>query len=498
MDSVSLIPVDIGTNIQKKRVAIYARVSKRIEEQESSYELQVNELIKSVEENPAYELVGVFADKESGRKIKNRPAFNQMMNLAHAGGLDMIITKSVSRFGRNAIEIPEVVRELRGLGVSVYFEKENISTKDFADEFLLNILSGVAEEESRQTSDNIRWSIGKKMSKGGNMTKRLYGYQIIKGEFYIIDEEAETIRTIYDWYINRVPYTEMIRRLYSMNIKSPSGNDYWYSTTIESILTNEKYCGDSLLGRRRGSDNDDNRYFVRNNHKGIISREIFQWVKSERVRRTKHHHRGVPRIINPESDYFYSVELGKYFRYKVERPKGKYEIPILLATRNDDRRMFHYSKIVEGIGIVTKELIKKFSDLMAYYYVLKEKTMNLLDSELSKKYKALQKLNDVEEKLDVYDRTSNLQIKSLAFDNLDKSLRTLRTNVNSLLDEYSIEKLKKVFSAVFIDGFSVFLVINLTSSQTDYRKDWISFISTKVPYISNYKPCELTFNVILR
>lgn len=104
----------------------------------------------------------------------------------------IIYTKSVSRFGRNAIEVPQIIQELRGLGVTVIFDKENISTADFADEFLLNILSGVAEEESRQTSTNIRWSVGKKMSKGGNTTRRIYGYKIIDNEFHIVPKKQKS------------------------------------------------------------------------------------------------------------------------------------------------------------------------------------------------------------------------------------------------------------------------------------------------------------------
>ncbi|MDD2398915.1 MAG: recombinase family protein [Candidatus Cloacimonadaceae bacterium] len=194
MFSVSLIPVDVGMSVRKQRVVIYARVSTIKEEQESSYELQVDELIKSVESNPSYELVCVYADKESGRNIKNRPSFNRMLELARIGGIDIIYTKSVSRFGRNAIEVPEIIRELRGLGVTVIFDKENISTKDFGNEFLLNILSGVAEEESLQISTNLRWTFSKKMSKGGNTTFSIYGYKIVDNQFHIVPEEADVVR----------------------------------------------------------------------------------------------------------------------------------------------------------------------------------------------------------------------------------------------------------------------------------------------------------------
>lgn len=505
MFSVSLIPVDVGTSVRKQRVVIYARVSTIKEEQESSYELQVDELIKSVESNPSYELVCVYADKESGSNIKNRPSFNRMLELARIGGIAIIYTKSVSRFGRNAIEVPEIIRELRGLGVTVLFDKENISTKDFGNEFLLNILSGVAEEESLQISTNLRWTFSKKMSKGGNTTFSIYGYKIVDNQFHIVPEEADVVRRIYDWYFNHVPYAEMIRRLASLGINSPAGNDHWRSSALERILTSEKYCGDALLGRRRESIRtnknavygDDTKYLVRNNHQGIISHDLFEWVMQERIKRTKHHHRNEPRFVNPESGYFYSVDLHKRFRYKIERPKGKYAIPVLLCVQNGERRMFHYKSIVEGINLVTKELGKRYSDVVNYYHGIKAKNIGSLKSELLINAKTLDQIDDFDDRLDVYEKTSLLQVQKLTLDNLDKLLKGLRSNVNSLLESYSIEKAKDVYSAIYIDGFTVSLIVNLTNSKIEYRKDLGTFVGIKISYSSNYKPCELVFNVVL-
>lgn len=410
----------------------------------------------------------------------------------------------MSRFGRNAIEVPQIIRELRGLGVTVIFDKENISTADFADEFLLNILSGVAEEESRQTSTNIRWSVGKKMSKGGNTTRRIYGYKIIDNKFHIVPEEAEIVKLIYDWYKNHVSYAQMIKRLEATNIKTPFGNSKWHSSVIEGILTNEKYCGDALLGRKSISLPSNqtaigvaNKYYVSNNHEGIISHELFNWVKEERVRRTKHHHRGLTQSFNPESNYFYSVDLNKYYRYKVELAKTTHPLPVLLSQRNGERRMFHYNRIIEGINLITKELSKKYPDIVNHYREIKDANSKALNSDLVRLNKSINHLGLIEDRLGIYEQVSALQKQIHTLGNIEKSLKTLRANINSVNEGYSIEKVKKVYSNIYIDGLNVYLVINLTNSVMEYRKDLKVFINTKMPYTLNYKAAEMTFNVVL-
>ena len=297
----------------------------------------------------------------------------------------------------------------------------------------------------------------------------------------------------------------MIRRLASLGIKSPAGNDHWRSSALERILTSEKYCGDALLGRRRESIRtnknavygDDTKYLVRNNHQGIISHDLFEWVMQERIKRTKHHHRDEPRFVNPESGYFYSVDLHKRFRYKIERPKGKYAIPVLLCVQNGERRMFHYKSIVDGINLVTKELGKRYSDIVNYYHGIKAKNIGSLKSELLINAKTLDQIEDFDDRLDVYEKTSLLQVQKITLDNLDKLLKGLRYNVNSLLESYSIEKVKDVYSAIYIDGLNVSLIVNLTNSEIEYRKGLKTFVGIKIPYSSNYKLCELVFMVIL-
>ncbi len=505
MSSVSVIPIDVGTTLRKERVVIYARVSTIHEEQETSYDLQVNELIKIIESNHNYELVCVYADKESGMDTKNRPAFNNMMELARIGGIDIIYTKSVSRFGRNAIEVPEIIRELRGLGVSVIFDKENISTKDFADEFLLNILSGVAEEESRQISTNLRWTFAKKMSKGLNTTVRIYGYKIVNNEFIVVPSEAKVIRQMFDWYIEKVSYAKMIHLLHDLGVNSPFGNEYWSHSVIESILLNEKYCGDSLLGRGRELARSnkclfyDNatKYLVRNNHEGIISRDVFEFVQEERKRRTKYHRTNASQVVKPESKYFYSVEIGKHFVYKVERPKGRHAIPIILCFKNEMRRMFQYKYVSEGISLACEKTLKNFKLVYDYYVSSKITDLITINQELGRLQNMLSNQDNADNKLSIYNDISAFKTKKLNYENVDDALRKIKLSLISLRKGYDIEIVKSIFSDVYIENNNFYLIMNPTNSKFDFKSNFNVIFSFGIPSIINYKVSELVFSVVL-
>ena len=245
MNKVIAIPVVPGIK-KKKRVVIYARVSTLEGKQDSSYQLQVGELTKSILKNPDYELICIYADKESG-KTNKRSSLQKMMDLARAGGIDLIVTKSISRFGRNTINVIEAIQELRKIGIEIYFEKENMSTLDPTIDFMLTILAAYAEEESHQISTNTKWSIMKKMKRGGNTTTRLYGYHIEKDVFTIKEDEAKVVSFIFDSYLQGMGYKAMIDILFEKDIKSPKGCERWSQSTLETMLTNEKYSGDSLL-----------------------------------------------------------------------------------------------------------------------------------------------------------------------------------------------------------------------------------------------------------
>lgn len=197
-------PLSVAT--RKKRVAAYARVSTEQDEQQSSYEAQVDFYTRHIKSNPDWEFVEVFADRGiTGTNTKNRENFNRMIDLALNGGIDIILTKSISRFARNTVDTLQTVRELKAVGVEVRFEKENLHTFDPKCEMMLTIMSSLAQEESRSISENVRWGKQKSM-RGGKVSlaySRFLGYKKgADGRPEIVEEEAAIIRKIYDLFLS--------------------------------------------------------------------------------------------------------------------------------------------------------------------------------------------------------------------------------------------------------------------------------------------------------
>jgi DNA invertase Pin-like site-specific DNA recombinase len=288
----------INAQVKKLKVCGYARVSTDEEKQDSSYMLQINELIDMIKSNDQYEFINVFFDKGTGTN-QNRKGFLSMIELAKAKYIDLILVKSITRFGRNTSETISTVKELKGYGVGVYFLKENIHSLDSTNDFIFNILSSHADEESKNISDNTRWSMTKRMEQGADYTPRMYGFNISKGEFTINEKEAEAVRLIFGLYLNGTSYQEMINILHKKGIPSPYGKEYWSHHTIQGILVNEKHCGNSMirktvttLNKTRRVSRDDIQYFVRNSHEGIISYET--WCKAQELRQTNRIHNALP------------------------------------------------------------------------------------------------------------------------------------------------------------------------------------------------------------
>ena len=239
-----------GKKIARK-VAAYARVSTDLEEQQTSYEMQVKYYTEHIKGNPDWEFVGVYSDEGiSGTSTAHREGFKQMIADALAGKIDLILTKSISRFARNTVDCLTTIRKLKEKGVEVEFEKEGIKTLDASGELLITIMSSLAQEESRSISENTKWGRRKRMSKGMfNMPYKIFlGYD--PGPDYkpvINEEQAETVRLIYQWYLDGLTLSQICRRLEGMGVKSPAGGSRWHTGTVRSILTNEKYKGSALL-----------------------------------------------------------------------------------------------------------------------------------------------------------------------------------------------------------------------------------------------------------
>ena len=285
--------------LQKKRVAAYCRVSTDQEEQLSSYEAQVNYYTNYIEKHPDYEFAGIYADEGiSGTTTKKREQFNRMIEDCKAGKIDMIITKSISRFARNTLDCLNFVRQLKDLGIGVTFEKEAIFTLDSKGEVLLSILSSLAQDESRSISENSTWGIRRRFEQGKlhvNHTKFL-GYDKDKnGNLVVNEKQAKIVRRIYKEFLDGKGANRIARDLELGGVANWNGKAKWYEGSIRKMLTNEKYKGDALLQKtytvdflsKKRADNNGEvpQYYVEDSHPAIIDKEMWEAVQLEMERR---------------------------------------------------------------------------------------------------------------------------------------------------------------------------------------------------------------------
>jgi len=280
--------------IRKKRVAAYARVSTDETDQLHSYQNQIEEFTTRIQKNDEWDFAGMFCDEGiTGTDMKKRPGFLQMIEAAKNGHIDLILTKSISRFSRNTIEILTVIKELRTLGVEIYFEKESISSSDPKIDFILTIMSSMAQEESRSISENTKWGIQKRFQNGKLLmtTKWFLGFdKDDKGNLVINQEQAKTVRYIFDCYLRGMNTNALANHLIEQKIVNGRGNVTWYADTVKEILKNEKYVGDLMLQKtvtldylsHKTIDNDGHatKYYIKDAHEPIIDRETFDIVQT--------------------------------------------------------------------------------------------------------------------------------------------------------------------------------------------------------------------------
>jgi site-specific DNA recombinase len=285
----------------KRRTAAYARVSTDSEEQLTSYVAQVDYYTKYIKERPDWEFVGIYTDEGiSAVNTKKRDGFKKMVADALAGRIDLIVTKSVSRFARNTVDSLSTVRKLKEKGVEVFFEKENIYTFDGKGELLITIMSSLAQEESRSISENVTWGHRKRFADGkvSMPYKRFLGYE--KGEDglpKIVESEAKIVRMIYRLFMEGKTSSAIAKHLTASSIPSPGGKKKWQVATVDSILRNEKYKGDALLQKHftvdflskkiKENEGEVPQYYVQNSHPAIIVPDEFDAVQAEIERRKK-------------------------------------------------------------------------------------------------------------------------------------------------------------------------------------------------------------------
>lgn len=286
--------------VKKRRVAAYARVSTEKDEQQNSYEAQIEYYTRYIKSNPEWTFVDIYSDEGiTGTSIKRRDGFNKMIEDALAGKIDLIVTKSVSRFARNTVDSLTTVRKLKDKGVEVYFEKENIFTLDSKGELLITIMSSLAQEESRSISENTTWGQRKRFADGvmSLAYSTFLGYKkgANPGDMEIVEEEAVIVRRIYDEYLAGKSPGQIAKDLTADGIPTPAKKTRWHSSTVVSILQNEKYRGDAKLQKCFTTSFLNHKmqkntgqlpiFYVSENHPAIIKPEVFEMVQEEFRRR---------------------------------------------------------------------------------------------------------------------------------------------------------------------------------------------------------------------
>lgn len=321
---------------RKRRVAAYARVSTDSDEQLSSYEAQVGFYSRHIQSNPEWEFVGLYADEGvSGTNTKKREGFNRMVSDALDGKIDLILTKSISRFARNTVDTLTTVRKLKERNVEVYFEKENIYTLDAKGELMITIMSSLAQEESRSISENVTWGKRKNMADGkfSLAYKNFLGYK--KGEegiLEIVEEEAKTVREIYRRFLEGETARMITDHLTKQGIPTPMGKEKWRVSTIMSILQNEKYKGDALLQKTYTADfltkrvkkncGEIPQYYIKDSHPAIINPATFDLVQEEIERRRPERHK-----LHRSSPFTAKIicgDCGGYYGRKVWHSNSKH------------------------------------------------------------------------------------------------------------------------------------------------------------------------------
>ena len=302
--NIIVIPAKVETPQEQEkkrhlRVAAYCRVSTDSEEQLSSYENQLAYYTEKIMKEPGWTMAGVFADEGiTGTSTCKRKAFLRMIRQYRQGKIDMILAKSVSRFARNTVDTLNFTRELRGLGIPVIFEEQNINSIYPESEFLITLHGAFAQAESESTSSRVRWGKRQSMKSGRAIMqyKWLLGYEKgPDGKPAIVPEQAEIVRFIYDRYLAGDTLQGIKETLEAQRHLTAAGNTTWTTVNIRSILTNEKYCGDVLLQKTFIQDCISKKvipntgqlpkYLIQNHHEGIISRETFDAVQLEMARR---------------------------------------------------------------------------------------------------------------------------------------------------------------------------------------------------------------------
>ena len=324
MARVTRIDPSTRCEIEKKKVCAYCRVSRNTADQLNSYARQIRVYTDLIRRNPDWQMVEIFADEGiTGTSASKRPEFQRMLKLCEQKQIDLIITKSISRFARNTMEALDIVRKLKILGIGVQFEKEGINALSLGDEMLLNTFTAIAQEESIAISERIRYSNTKRMESGdfidGNAP---YGYRMVDRVLIPNEDEAQIVRDIFDQYLKGASTHEIARNLNDAGIPGKFGST-WKVSTIRYILRNEKYIGDMLCQKtyhtntlpfkQKRNRGEADQYYVEGSHEGIVDKNVFQKAQEIINSRKEKYLTDADSIQYPLTSKMHCTECGAFF-----------------------------------------------------------------------------------------------------------------------------------------------------------------------------------------
>ena len=476
--SITVIPATrnlhtgVPTNsARKRRVAGYARVSTDSEEQSTSYEAQVDYYTNYIKSNPGWAFVDVYTDEGiSGVMTKNRDGFNRMIADALSGKIDLIVTKSVSRFARNTVDSLTTVRRLKERGVEVFFQKENIYTLDSKGELLITIMSSLAQEESRSISENVTWGQRKRFADGkvSMPYKQFLGYRKgADGLPEIVPEEAETVRSIYRMFMAGKNPTAIARYLTQQKIPTPGGKQNWQSATVESILTNEKYKGSALLQKRytvdfltktmKVNEGEVPQYYVEDSHPAIIRPEEWEAVQTEITRRKnkgKRHDCGSPfsgKILCGDCGSVYGSKVwhsNDKYRRVIWQCNSKFKNETKCATPHVDERVLK-ERFLRALSQYVADPEERIEGLR---YVQKSMTdTDFIDADIEKAEHDLERLSDMVRSCIMMNASANLAEEAYTqqYTDLTRQYEEKKAEYEALLErKRAMEATAVVFSGI--------------------------------------------------
>lgn len=327
--TVTQIVFPISKHPMAKRVAAYARVSSGKDAMLHSLSAQISYYNELIQNHRGWQFAGIYADEAKTGTKDSREYFNKLVADCKAGKIDMVITKSISRFARNTVTLLKTVRELKSVGVDVYFEEQNIHSMSNDGELMLTILASYAQEESRSASENQKWRIKKLFEQGllPMCFDRIYGYRRTANfGFEVVPEEAEIIREIFSLYLSGDGFSNISKKLNDRGVLNEDGTP-WKTKKVRYLLSNERYIGDLLLQKnyvadhltkkKMRNDGQKTKYYVKNNHEPIISKEMFSAVQEELKKRSEKYYKERKQDEYPFTGILICAGCGKHYQRKV-------------------------------------------------------------------------------------------------------------------------------------------------------------------------------------